>query len=1668
MGMAMGIALAPAAVNAQDPVVKPPAPLVEQTQPQGPRARLAYQAGSDSYRRGEFELAAAYFQQAQAGQDDLTAAEKKELAGMLQLNATAIKARREGANQLSQAELAMRQGRTQDALAYLKAVTPNQQFLSAEDQQRMKTLSDRLMPGRSAVDPGANPSAQAQARTKLKQARLMLSRGEYEAALTMAQEADKLNAAYLPTEDTPKKVMEDVARARTPSDAKSMLVAARAALARKDFDEAERLAHAADKATSVLKSMTHVWSDSPSKVLKDVEKERAKAMAVQNTLKVDRNVAITSEKPKPAADNTETARQMLKDARLALQAGNVAQAKELTENARKLHPELNWWEDTPEKLTDAIRQSEGVAQVQGRQPAKDSSKPEPAGGDPRVMLKQARQFYEAGKLDDAQSLAMRANSKPTHWGLFEDSPEKLMQDIRQALEKAHQEESVRLLAEARKLYENGNYAEAEQKAHRAQNLHGPYRLWELGDRPQKLIADIETARNKQRKTAMPPPPGELASREQPKLVPPVTTQPTAPAPNWPLPNSTAGQVANSAQSPLVTPPPAPSFDSGKKAQAKLLLTQARQLQGEGRLLEAREKAIEAQRVGAAFSAEEDRPEAVLLAISALCQKRIDNLVQQASEALSGAEADPSRYQRAERDLTQAKQLAVGCKLDTQAIDSKLTWLQQVRGKSSSLEAGTGRAMISPVQHIEAPAALVAPPSQTPPAVAAEGSQQGRNLLNQARLELRAGQTLSARRLAEAAYAPEFGVQTEAAAVLRSIDAEERNQQILSANRDFDAGMSAYYQRDYSRAGSILRSIDPRVLSLDKQDRLKEIMGAAEMQPTSPVVQAGTTPPPSGAGVARVSDQAGPSTQPPTVEADFASQVRALQEVKFQKLRDECLKVMAEATNRFKVGETDKALDMLSDFKARLLDAGLDSQQTAMLTRQVDARLDRFKALKDREDLERLQITQRDAKEKAFKHQLLAEEDKKKQISELMKQYNVLYKEGKYKEAEMVASRAHDLDPDDPVSGGAIYQAQLHAASTRAKDAKTSREKIFEGAMNDTENQGQLLTLDDPVGFNPDVSRNNRKRGELLNTLGTIKNERERKIYRQLDSPCPSMDFKDTPLRQILDDIAGWTGMNIVNDEPALGEAGISLDRPITMKLEGVALKSALNLLLHQAHLTYVVKDEVLNITTEEHSRGKMKLVVHPVMDLIIPVNNSPGGDSTGVLAGLGQGTVDTSNLKLGSQQPYLGLNSLGGAKDVSQMATGGLPQVASNGPTVTKSNPRGTLEDVLIKLIQTSVAPTSWDSMGGQGHIEFFPLGGALAINQTPDIQEQVKELLDALRRLQDQEVAVEIRFITLNESFYERIGVDFAINIRNNNSKYEPQLVSQQFKPFGFINNFSPKSFISGLTPAGTSYNFTQDLGIPIKASSFQMAVPPFGQSPNIPGADGGISLGLAFLSDIEVFMFMEASQGDQRSNVMQAPKLSLFNGQVSTITIADTQFFVLGMTVVQVGGQVVFVPQNTPIPTGGVTLTMNAVISADRRFVRMSLTPVLTNLSTADVPLFPITTFITPIFEGGAVGQPIPFTQFLQQPSLQGITVNTSVNVPDGGTVLLGGLKRLSEGRNEFGPPILSKIPYLNRLFKNVGYGRETESLMMMVTPRIIILEEEESRQVPGISSGPPGALP
>ena len=44
--------------------------------------------------------------------------------------------------------------------------------------------------------------------------------------------------------------------------------------------------------------------------------------------------------------------------------------------------------------------------------------------------------------------------------------------------------------------------------------------------------------------------------------------------------------------------------------------------------------------------------------------------------------------------------------------------------------------------------------------------------------------------------------------------------------------------------------------------------------------------------------------------------------------------------------------------------------------------------------------------------------------------------------------------------------------------------------------------------------------------------------------------------------------------------------------------------------------------------------------------------------------------------------------------------------------------------------------------------------------------------------------------------------------------------------------------------------------------------------------TLGFAILSDIEAYFFIQAAQGDKRSNILQAPKVTLFNGQQAFVS--------------------------------------------------------------------------------------------------------------------------------------------------------------------------------------------
>lgn len=339
-----------------------------------------------------------------------------------------------------------------------------------------------------------------------------------------------------------------------------------------------------------------------------------------------------------------------------------------------------------------------------------------------------------------------------------------------------------------------------------------------------------------------------------------------------------------------------------------------------------------------------------------------------------------------------------------------------------------------------------------------------------------------------------------------------------------------------------------------------------------------------------------------------------------------------------------------------------------------------------------------------------------------------------------------------------------------------------------------------------------------------------------------------------------------------------------------------------------------------------------------------------------------------------------------------------------------TLENRLIQRILHEIEPSSWSENGGAATIEYDPLGYALVVKQTAENHERLNEVLAALHKLQGVEVSAEIRLVSVPEDLFPRLMEMVNLEARE-----------------------AHPCSISGCKSAGR-----------IRSS---------------PGRK------LGYLNDRQILQLIEAAQRDRRTSVVQTPKLTLFDGQSGVISVTDQQCFVTGVKPVQANAanEQTLVPVNQPFELG-VKFALKPTVSADRRSVRLDLKANLANLASENVPSFPVTIFLTPVLEGRAQGQPIPFTQSIQMPQFERQTLDTKVVIPDGGTVVFGAWRTTRELREVLpgfleGLPILDQIvgvlaelPGGENLRGSVTYHRESVYLVMLVTPKIIVSDEAE----------------
>jgi general secretion pathway protein D len=323
-----------------------------------------------------------------------------------------------------------------------------------------------------------------------------------------------------------------------------------------------------------------------------------------------------------------------------------------------------------------------------------------------------------------------------------------------------------------------------------------------------------------------------------------------------------------------------------------------------------------------------------------------------------------------------------------------------------------------------------------------------------------------------------------------------------------------------------------------------------------------------------------------------------------------------------------------------------------------------------------------------------------------------------------------------------------------------------------------------------------------------------------------------------------------------------------------------------------------------------------------------------------------------------------------------LPPGAGRGPVVT-------LENELVGLVTREIEPRSWSELGGPGTIDYFPLGMALVVNQTAEVQEEVARLLEALRWLEPQEVSIEARIVCLSHAGLKRLGLDVP-------------------------------------SPAKAR---------PVVLTAEQLAE------------------------------LMENAQADRDTSVMQAPKMTLFQGQRATVCAVEQQGFLTGIELVEYEGRVLPRPVPEVFETG-MKLTLQPIVSLDGDAVTVEVRARLTSLDTSAVPMAPRVTI------GEGEGEAGVF--FVQQPHFTVLNLAKTVRAPDGGTVVLSLGSRPVERRIETRVPVLGEVPILGRLFTNVGYSQGTEHVLLLLTPRVLQVEETTEEWQTGFVRPPAIAVP
>jgi type II secretory pathway component GspD/PulD (secretin) len=498
---------------------------------------------------------------------------------------------------------------------------------------------------------------------------------------------------------------------------------------------------------------------------------------------------------------------------------------------------------------------------------------------------------------------------------------------------------------------------------------------------------------------------------------------------------------------------------------------------------------------------------------------------------------------------------------------------------------------------------------------------------------------------------------------------------------------------------------------------------------------------------------------------------------------------------------------------------------------------------------------------------------------------------------------------------------------------------------------------------------------------------------------PGLSVKDEEsLTAVIQALNAITGIPMITD-PAAEQAAVDAGVVFNIELTNtIAVDKVLNLVSQNAgeNVTWTVRHDTVLVTTREKARGELLIFNHDVQDLIFGLTDFLGP------------RIDRLRL-------------LDDLEDDDENSGGAFGKIGEK--------PAINAPEDLATLVQENVAVGTWEDEGVAITVE----GGNMIVVHSAAVQQQVRQFLEELRRFSASLVTIESKFLVIGDHFLQDIGVDFR-GLDNPGTPFtDLDDVNLDGSPSLGLDNSGDGVT---LTPpsAGAFYDEGGDGDVKGRTENIFDGV-----LGNALSTIGGMTVQYTFLNDLQLSAIMRLVEKSENIELINDQVLSVHNTQRAYVTVVNQRAYVQDFDVEVAQFQAVADPQINVL-TEGIVLDVRPTIHHDRRYLTLEIQPTVAQVVA-------LTDFSTTL-----AGQTAAVT--FQLPELQVQSVFTTAVVPDGGSILIGGLSRLRNIERRSEVPWIANVPLLGFFFKEDGYSDERESLMILIRAWITDVKEELAR--------------